>query len=124
MKNLYHSSVSWSKEFNEKAKPLLKSTNYSLHLWEHLLFGNIKHDISERTLNEIVDGISNNEIDYDLFEVEITDGEITKAVVRTEYDEKRDISIVYRKDLIVTAWLNFKDDSHFTLDYKKYSKVS
>ena len=54
------------------------------------------------------------------FEVETTDGIVTKCVIRCEYDESRDISIVVRDGFVLTSWLNQKNDFHATLDRSKY----
>jgi hypothetical protein len=61
----------------------------------------------------------------DPFEVEVekaVDGKIlvTKYVVRIPYDKNRDISVSIRGNKIITAWLNFVDDVHHTLDLSKY----
>jgi hypothetical protein len=46
---------------------------------------------------------------------------IIKACFRTDYDYKRDISIVVKDGLIITAWLNNYHDRHLTLNKEKYS---
>lgn len=58
---------------------------------------------------------------------------VTKYCVRIPYNLKSDLVVVIRpqwdrenqkydlsKNMIVTAWINHKDDSHFTLDNSKY----
>jgi len=47
---------------------------------------------------------------------------VVKTVIRTPYDNDRDISIVVRDGFILTCWLNFKTDLHFSLDVNKYYK--
>ena len=47
---------------------------------------------------------------------------IIKACFRTDYDRKRDISIVVKDGLIITAWLNAYKDKHTTLNKEKYLK--
>ena len=54
------------------------------------------------------------------FEVETTNGIVTKCAIRCEYDNETDISIVIRDGFVVTAWLNYNDDKHFSLDRSKY----
>ena len=58
------------------------------------------------------------------FEVETTDDgkTVTKCCIRTNYDEYRDISIVFRDNKIITFWFNGVNDTHFTLDRSKYCK--
>jgi hypothetical protein len=46
---------------------------------------------------------------------------IIKAWFRTDYDYKRDISIVVKDGLIITAWLNNYKDKHRSLNKEKYS---
>ena len=78
--------------------------------------------------------------EVEAFEVELTNFEgvdprwlITKICLRTSYSPTQDVCLSIRafrdfntkkfdtsKALIVTAWLNHKKDSHFTLDNSKY----
>ena len=44
MYKLYHKKVFWKSEFDNLARNLF-NTNYSLHLWEHAMFNNDKHDL-------------------------------------------------------------------------------
>ena len=62
------------------------------------------------------------------FEVEYDEQSYFKFVVRVDYDEIHDISIVFLKQkqdkfpLIKTAWLNRKDDKHHTLNRDRYER--
>ena len=56
------------------------------------------------------------------FEVEAIDGHVTKCCVRMNYDDYRDICIVFRKDKIITFWFNGVNDNHLTLDESKYNR--
>lgn len=56
------------------------------------------------------------------FEVEVEDNKIVKCVVRTRYDDNKDICIVFRYGIIITAYLDDINDNHETLDYSKYEK--
>lgn len=46
-----------------------------------------------------------------------------KVLVRTKYDEKKDICIVLlpHNGKVVTLWTNYRDDKHETLDKTKYN---
>ena len=125
MSRLYHKKVFWCATFDSQAKALFNK-NYSLHLFEHLLYSTDKHGMTMRELDRIIDELMNHKRYYFLYEIE-TKGKdnIIKCVLRTSYDLDRDISIVFalsnKNELIVkTAWLNRKNDWHFTLDKSKY----
>lgn len=45
---------------------------------------------------------------------------ISKYVVRMKYNDTHDISIAIGGKTVITAWVNFKDDVHHTLDLSKY----
>lgn len=119
---LYHSSIYFLDSFNSQSLTLIKSVkNLSNHLWEHIDNSNQKrYNIDVAKLYLILNSI--NESNCYPFEVETTDGIVTKCVIRCEYDDKRDISIVVREGFVVTCWVNNNDDLHDTLDRSKYVK--
>ena len=119
---LYHSSIYFLPRFNTQSLALIKSVkNLSNHLWEHIDNSNQKrYNIDVAKLYLILNSI--NESNCYPFEVETTDGIVTKCVIRCEYDDKRDISIVVREGFVVTCWVNNNDDLHDTLDRSKYVK--
>lgn len=57
-------------------------------------------------------------------EVELEDGNITKAVIRNDFNDKDDLITVVRflPDglLFVTSWLNRKSNNHEMLDTTRY----
>lgn len=127
MSRLYHKHVFWHKSFDTLAKELFNK-NYSLHLFEHLLYSTDKHGMTMRELDRIIDELIDNKRCFFLYEVE-TKGkdDIVKCAIRTSYDLDRDISIVFAtskdgKNIVKTAWLNYKSDKHFSLDKSKYYK--
>ena len=122
MIKLYHKDVYFLDSFNSQSLTLIKSVKrLSKHLWEHVDNSTQKrYNIDVAKLYLILNSI--NESNCYPFEVETTDGIVTKCVIRCEYDESRDISIVVRDGFILTSWLNFKDDVHDTLDRSKYEK--
>ena len=127
MNRLYHKQVFWHKSFDLLATKLFNK-NYSLHLFEHLLYSTDKHGMTMRELDRIIDELIDNKRRYFLYEIE-TRGkdDIVKCVVRTNYNLDRDISIVFAiskdgKNIVKTAWLNDKKDTHVTLNKYKYYK--
>ena len=127
MSRLYHKKVFWNATFDSQAKALFNK-NYSLHLFEHLLYSTDKHGMTMRELDRIIDELMENKRCYFLYEVEtVAKDKVSKCALRTSYDLYRDISIVFAisKDdslIVKTAWLNRKDDRHGTLDKSKYYK--
>jgi hypothetical protein len=122
MSKLYHKEVYWEDWFNESAKNLVNSElKLSRHMNEHLDNVDDKHDVDICKLYLIVKELKKNMFVMP-FEVEVDNGKVTKCVIRTKYDDKRDISIVFRYGLIVTAYLNKNVDLHNSLDYSKYEK--
>lgn len=127
MSRLYHKHVYWLKDFDAQAKALFNK-NYSLHLFEHLLYSTDKHGMTMRELDRIIDELIDNKRCFFLYEVETqAKDDIVKCVLRTSYDLDRDISIVFAtskdgKNIVKTAWLNDKKDTHSTLDRRKYFK--
>ena len=125
MNRLYHKKVYWHKSFDVLAKELFNK-NYSLHLFEYLLYSTDKHDMTMRELDRIIDELIDNKKCYFLYEVETrAKDEIIKCAIRTSYDLDRDISIVFAvskdgKNILKTALLNNKRDKHNTLDKSKY----
>ena len=64
--------------------------------------------------------------DFDVIEIEMFAGKVTKMVIRGEYDNYDDICIVVvpkgNAFFVKTAWLNAWDDTHKTLDVSKYGR--
>lgn len=70
-----------------------------------------------RAFNRIKKGINS-----EIFEIETTNGVVTKVVARTSYNANSDISMVIRRGKICSAWKNAFDDIHNTLDSSKYEQ--
>lgn len=118
---LYHRNVYWKKWFNTASYRIISTVNdFSVHFYEN------QHNISIWRLDKILGDIRARKQWYYLFEIETqymnSEEHITKCVIRTHYDETNDITIVFREECIVTAWLNNRFDKHYTLNYKKYYK--
>ena len=79
MSRLYHKKVFWCASFDSQAKALFNK-NYSLHLFEHLLYSTDKHGMTMRELDRIIDELIDNKRCYFLYEVETqAKDEITKV---------------------------------------------
>ena len=123
MTHLYHRTVFWKNNFDSDSARLIKTVNHlSKHLQDYL-----EHS-KEESRSFDLDGIMGT-IEYlkrmdsvESFEVETENGFLTKCVVRVSYNERKDICIVFRRGIAITAWLCNKDDHHSTLDTSKYDK--
>ena len=118
---LFHKSIYWIPQFDIQSKQLLLSVKrLSNHLYDHIENSNKpRYDISIERLYNIVQGLCRQDIHP--FEVEVDcNNKVVKTVIRTPYDNTRDISIVVRDGFIVSAWLNDKNDNHISLDRSKY----
>ena len=60
----------------------------------------------------------------DLVEIEVENNKVVKAVVRTDYDNRLDLVIVFmpetHNNFVKTVWFNEKTDQHRTLQRWKY----
>lgn len=129
MNKLYHSEVYFEDWFKDVAVDLF-NTNYSKHLRDHFVYDNHKkcYGMTKGRLTAIINQLIKGERDFYLYEVEIQEPKfMVKAVVRASYDEDYDVSIVFafyenRGEIVKTAWLNEKTDTHTTLDASKYYK--
>ena len=63
---------------------------------------------------------------FDVIEIEMSNGIVTKMVIRGEYSDWYDIVLVVIPRshglFVKTAWLNEWDDNHSTLDASKYAR--
>ena len=142
---LFHKDVFFPLGMKESIISFKKSFNnyvLSKHLQEHLNNNNKdrSHDYLEKALNRCLTTIKTNP--QQPFEVELSKDPyffgseewfVTKYCVRVSYNDKQDIVIAIRpyydknkhcydgsRNKVVTAWMNAKDDAHFTLDTTKY----
>lgn len=123
---VYHRNVYWKLQFDEQINNILDNNNnykFSKHLKEQ---NDYRHDIDMFTLNSIIQNIRLKH--FNAFECETKKNKVIKFIIRTSYGNERDISIVFlnlekeHKVLIKTAWVNYKSDKHYTLDYSKYER--
>ena len=122
MVNLYHRQVFWKKDFDVESAKLIKTVNrFSKHLEEYFDDNSERRQFDATSIMNIIDRLKTFD-NIKAFEVETDGHELTKCVVRVGFNGKKDISLVFRKGLVVTAWLCDKDDNHKTLDKSKYEK--
>lgn len=127
--SMYHKDIYLPNEFVSVAlgnQKLLPTGRYSWHLENYFSSGDEKHNITKLGFAEALKRIIANPIVP--FEVSTINGGVHKYVIRTSYNDDKDISIVIicknmwldGTPFIKTAWLNNKDDCHATLDKRKY----
>lgn len=140
---LLHKDLGVPQEVKEKSLMLLQKVekiDLSKHFLEqHCNQNDKKHFIDEQKLIKIIKDLKTNPVEpfeYEVFEIynrftKKLHYRVEKIVVRTSYDDKRDISIaiLFKKQenklisFVKTAWVNNKDDIHITLDTTKYNVI-
>lgn len=121
---LYNKKIFWKDWFDKQANDLIE-TNTKIEISAHTCeqigtkYGFMQY-IDLDSLEGAIEYLQKYE--FEPFEVEVEDGKVTKAVVRLDYSEKYDITLVFRKNHIITVWLNKKNDTHEDLKRKKYAK--
>ena len=126
MKNtkLYHRKIKWYGYFDKQSFEIIKNVQeISCHAYNHIIDKRQKrYNIDLGKMWDIIEDITLENCKP--FEVEYDENskQVTKCVIRLSYDFKRDIAIVFREGVIITCWLNNKDDLHDTLDESKYEK--
>ena len=123
---LYHREVAWNDYFDYCCRQLINKRDIVLS--EHAKGNFETRDIDKGYIFALLKYNRKGEI----FEVEKEGKYITKFVIRLPYDLKNDVSIVLRDVydeetkapylLMVTVWLNNRNDNHCTLDASKYEK--
>lgn len=142
---LFHSDVFMVEDAKNQVVNLqrkMKSYFLSRHFQEHLDNQN-QEDRSHTYFKNFVLNILNEQVSdyyrlYSAFEVEYSKDYhffkksgwfVTKFCIRVPYKQDEDIAFVFRpmyKDgevvdfMVVTAWINHKNDNHKTLDTTKY----
>lgn len=119
---LFHNEVYLPDKLSYSARKLL-STNmkFTNHAMDHIKSkDDKKHNYSE---DIVLEALKKIRLDKSIkpFEVgTIDNAHASKAVYRVKIDDSNDISIVVRKNLVITAWTNQTSDKHTTLDKSKY----
>lgn len=122
MTNLYHRNIFWKKEFDKASADLIKSVNHlSRHLIEYLDDNADRRNFDLEGINKVIKTLKTFDT-VKSFEVETENGKLTKCVVRFKYNNQKDICIVFRYGVVITAWLCNRDDNHKTLDRSKYTR--
>ena len=122
MTNLYHRNIFWKSTFDKDSADLVKSVNrLSRHLREYFDDASERRDFDFESITKIIARLKTFDT-IKSFEVETENGKLTKCAVRFPYNNRKDICIVFRYGIVVTAWLCNRDDNHKTLDRCKYSR--
>ncbi len=116
---LYHKSVFWEKRFNVEALEIMKSAERSKHFSKHLINDRLQKDKNRQfTTKDILTALQNHGY---IFEVETKNNKVTKCCIRFNFTDNKDLIVVCRENIIVTAWTCRKYDTHKTLDISKYA---
>ena len=116
---LYHKAVFWEKRFNIEALEIMKSAERAKHFSKHLINDRLQKNYNRQfTTNDILNALQNHGY---IFEVETKNGKVVKSCARFNFSNNRDLIIVCRENIIVTAWTCCKNDKHNTLDISKYA---
>lgn len=116
MNGLFHKEIGFPNvELPKGVYHLRRYSNHAIRASKDDRYGKVK--TLPRLLNMAV---------CDLVEIEVTDSEVTKAVVRFPYSPDLDLIIVFMPthplNLVKTVWFNKKSDKHKTLQHWKYDK--
>lgn len=119
---LYHKDVYMTKDMIDQSSNL-----YSGHLEESSHFFKRNKGLTDKYIfdkdifEEVISSIKRERPAP--FEVETDDtGKVVKCCIRYNFDEYRDICIVFRENKIITFWFNSVNDNHLTLDESKYNR--
>jgi len=124
MKNLklYHRKIKWLDYLDRQSFEIIKNVKeISCHAYNHIIDKKQKrYNIDLGKMWDIIEDITLENCKPFEAEVNVDLAQVTKCVIRLSYDFKRDISIVFRDGVVITCWVNNKDDLHNTLDVSKY----
>lgn len=121
---LYHTSIYMPDNLVNQCTNMMRKASrcrLSRHIKEWLEGEDIKHRYSRDDLEGAFFYIC--KFRPIPFEVGVEGGMVKKFAVRIHLDIDSDISIVInRENVAVTAWINRRDDLHYTLNAEKYEK--
>lgn len=117
----YHKDIWLPDNLIEECKQLVKTPKkFSLHAYQRLNSKDRSHKVDRGLVVASLKKIQKNPPEP--FEVYTNNnGKAEKFCMRGHY-KKDDIIFVFTKKLIVTFWLNDKNDSHKTLDEELYER--
>jgi hypothetical protein len=122
----YHKDIYFPIYAKEQAFNLIdtKYIDFSKHLFDNITSGEQNRGFTPKDVFNKWEDILGDR-NRDLVEVEIESNKVIKAVYRTYLGGGKDIIIVFiRHDnstvFVKTAWINYVNDKHKTLDYSKY----
>jgi hypothetical protein len=119
--------IKYNKDFGFNNTDILKAQNLIEALKnrpftfsKHCLFELLKESEAEK----IGQALKNYQLKWDdVFELQIDNGQIIKIGFRIAFNTKDIIFIISKEKSIVTAWLNNKNDLHFTLNPAHYARI-
>ena len=114
MNGLYHKEIGFPNvKLPEGTYEMKKNSQHALRAAQDDRYGEAK------TLPTSIDMAQ-----ADLFEIEVEDNKVIKAAVRTHYDDKLDLIVVFMPEtpdnFVKTVWFNEKNDRHRTLQHWRY----
>ena len=121
---LYHKDVFMTEDMvKQSSRHYCGELEETQHFFERSKGLLDKYVVDEDKFNDVLDEIRHDKPKP--FEVETTDDgqTVTKCCIRANYDEYRDICIVFRENKIITFWFNGVNDKHLTLDRSKYCRL-
>ena len=115
MNGLYHKDIGFpSVNLPEGIYELKKYSNHAMRAAKDDRYGEAKKLPSHVDMSQA-----------DLVEIEVNNNKVIKAVVRTHYDDKLDLIIVFmpqtHNNFVKTVWFNEKVDQHRTLNRSAYN---
>ena len=120
---LYHKDVFWCDKFDKMISEYIgNGCTHKIILSQHCK----KQEYKTWRRMYVLEAITySNLVNAEPFEILIENNQISKVVVRYNFNSEYDISVVYlvtfNHDIFVkTAWLNSVSDSHQTLNINKY----
>lgn len=124
---LFHKDVFMPSDIQEQCKLLqkdMKHYTFSKHFLTHLKKKeDFKHNYLVHIVHKCLKSLVNTP--QEAFEIEFKDNKIAKYCCRIPYSKKNDLVVVIKpilmNNLIITAWLNRKNDVHKKLNKDKYN---
>jgi hypothetical protein len=118
----YHKDIGFKNNHVRELYSLINVLNKSKRIFS-------LHSLRELSQENNADIIGKSIFNYilnpnDVFELAIENDKLSKIGFRINYNNEYDIIFILSiKNVIITAWLNKKDDTHLTLNKKHYNKI-
>ncbi len=118
----YHKEFGFNESDILKAQALIEALkNRAFTFSRHCLFELLKESEAEK----IGQALKDYKLKWDdVFELQIENDQIIKMGFRLPFNAKDIVFIISKEKYLVTAWLNNKNDLHFTLNHALYAKIN